>query len=118
MINCVKCYHCKLIGNILYCPFFGIQPCYRGEHKINLAELNTKNKAETKVIIVPSSKSVCYAHTERILKAYSNAESILELARELNITKNNISTYANRVLDFNGITIATLRSQKWRLVKR
>lgn len=118
MINCFKCYHCKRIGNILYCPFFDIQPCYRGEHKLDLSQLNTKQNVNARKIIVPRSQSVCYKHTERILKAYANAESMLELSKELGINKDTMRVYADRLLNYNCITVATIRSQEWRLVWR
>ena len=117
MIDCYKCYKCERIGNVLYCPFFDIQPCYRGEHKLNLALLNAQKKAEVRKIIVPRSQSVFYKHTERILKAYANEESMLKrLSKELGINNDTMRKYAYRLLYLNCMTVATLRSQKWRLV--
>ena len=35
IINCLKCYRVHHCGDDVYfCPFFGINPCIRGEHAV------------------------------------------------------------------------------------
>ncbi|MBO5167659.1 MAG: hypothetical protein J6B49_00975 [Phascolarctobacterium sp.] len=35
MINCFNCYRLRNNGDVYYCPFFGLQPCIRGNHYFN-----------------------------------------------------------------------------------
>ena len=35
MINCFNCYRLRKNGDVYYCPFFGLQPCIRGNHYFN-----------------------------------------------------------------------------------
>lgn len=34
MVNCYTCYRCQKLGYKIYCPFFELEECHRGRHRI------------------------------------------------------------------------------------
>ena len=106
MINCYNCYQCKHIGNILYCPFFGLHPCYRGEHELVLPKIT---KLGEKTLIIPQSESKCYQYRKFIFYQLKNKKSITDIANYLKINVSTLRQYVDKVLEYNNITLKELK---------
>ena len=106
MINCYNCYQCKHIGNILYCPFFGLNPCYRGEHELILPKTT---KPGEKALIIPLSDSKCYQYRKFIFYQLKNKKSITDIANYLKINVSTLRQYVDKVLEYNNITLKELK---------
>lgn len=106
MINCYTCYQCKHIGNILYCPFFGLNLCYRGEHELILPKTT---KPGEKALIIPLSDSKCYQYRKFIFYQLKNKKSITDIANYLKINVSTLRQYVDKVLEYNNITLKELK---------
>lgn len=105
MINCFTCYQCKHIGNILYCPFFALDSCYRGEHELVVPEVTSKAKK----LVVPKSGSRCYQYHKFIFNQIKNKKSIMSIAQYLSIPYETLNQYVEKVLAYNNITKEELK---------
>ena len=112
MINCLKCYHCEKIGNIVYCPFFDINPCYRGKHIIlNLPEHKKQR------VIHKHINSIEVPETLKRSKYYPNLKKFLiELIQKGQLSHSSREfqseypyEYINKILEYNGITKEELK---------
>ena len=106
MINCYNCYQCKHIGNILYCPFFGLNPCYRGEHELVLPKIT---KPSETTLIIPLSESRGYQYRKLIFYQLKNKKSITDIANYLKINVYTLRQYVDKVLEYNNITLKELK---------
>lgn len=108
-INCFKCYRCKHIGNILFCPFFDLNPCIRGEHEMVLPE-KPKPVPKVKVLRFPPSKSKCVPFGVFIMKQVQKGATWDRLAYLVGINAETIRVYVNKVLEYNGINERMLKT--------
>lgn len=107
MINCYNCYQCKHIGHILYCSFFGLNPCYRGEHELILPETS---KPGIKELIIPKSDSKCYQYRKFIFYQLKNKKPLTDIAKYLKINVSTMRQYVDKVLEHNNITLKELKN--------
>lgn len=105
MIDCMKCYRCVRIDDIVYCPFFDINPCYRGEHQIVLPQGKPKKRKHVKNIEVPAAlqKSKYYPYLHDLLAALAQRKTITATCKELRLNENSVQEYVHKILEYNGI---------------
>ena len=118
MIDCSKCYRFKIVVNKAYCPFLGLNPCYRGFHYLNLNGLQPIGEKYKRILIVPKSKSAAYPYTNRIIKAVKNNDNIAALARDINVDVNVIRDYILKLMDYNNINVETFRIFEFEVLYR
>ena len=120
MINCLKCYHCKRIGDKIYCPFFDINPCHRGKHIIILPKgerLQPKPKpkpAKKKHLKFSTdtltTRTATYKHRKFIFESVMNGVPFTYIASKLNIKANTISAFVHRNLERNNVKLWDLKN--------
>lgn len=108
MINCFKCYRCKHIGNILYCPFFELNPCIRGEHEMVIPKA-PKAAPKAQVLKFPPSNSKCVPYGVFIMKELKKGVSLERLSYLVGINVPTIKVYVRKVLDYNEINERMLK---------
>lgn len=113
MINCYTCYKCWRIENKLYCPFFGLDPCHRGEHKIIITNGGTQKTAPLRKIKLTYSgylrNSHCYRERGYIFKKWAEGKSVDSIADDLNIPAEKVDAFLRSVCNVNKITYDSLR---------
>lgn len=111
MINCYKCYHCKHHANVLYCPFFDLEECFRGKHKMILPKneklkLKPVEKVHIKFSNTPQAiAGKCYKHRKYIFECRKKGMPYSEIGKRLGIVANSIYCFVNKTLHRNGLEI-------------
>ena len=108
MINCYNCYRCKHIQNKLYCPFFGLNPCIRGEHEIVIPE-KPQPKPKARVLKFPPSKSRCVPYGVFIMKSLKKGMGYYRIAYLIGIDEEKIHNYVEKILQYNCINERMLK---------
>lgn len=113
MINCYKCYKCRKIENKLYCPFFGLNPCHRGEHCIEIPieetveDINEKRELPKRKIKIMYHKrtigSLCYRERNFIFEQLQKGESEYKISRDLGIYPNQLDSFLSSVCRMNNL---------------
>lgn len=113
MINCYTCYKCRKIENKLYCPFFNLNPCHRGEHKIIITDGETQKTAPLRKIKLEyngrTRSSYCYQKRGYILKKWVEGKSVDSIADDLKIPAAKVDAFLRSVCNVNKITYDLLR---------
>ena len=107
IINCLKCYRVHHCGDDVYfCPFFGINPCIRGEHAVIIKKsVKVKPiKQEIKIPdVVPFLRNTPIKsafdwethHKELFTRLYSG-EDVESIAKSFGIPKGTLEYYLKR----------------------
>lgn len=113
VINCYTCYKCTRIENKLYCPFFSLNPCHRGEHKIIITNSGTQKTAPPRKIKLEYNgyirNSYCYRKRDYIFEKLLEGESVGSIADDLNIPAEKVDAFLRSVCNVNKITYDLLR---------
>lgn len=114
IIDCLKCYQCHKIDNKVFCPFFDLNPCHRGLHKLVVPrELPKKAKVEPKKLKLEYSArtigTVCYENRKEIFNRLKLGESEYGIAKNVGINHGQVVRFLDAVMRINGITLSDLR---------
>lgn len=114
MIDCLSCYRLHRHGDTLYCPFFGLKECIRGEHYINCANRTFKPKPEElpplpppplppKAVIktpefkpFPGSPQNWEEHHDKLFEMRKQGMSTYKIADALGLTQSSVFNYLKR----------------------
>ena len=115
MINCLECYRCARIGNIAYCPFLEVNPCYRGAHRVVIPppkqQRQAKPKEAYKLQIPESLKNTkCYPHRHYIFQAVTEYTSFKRISETLRIDPETIRHFVARICEFNNVYMGEVKN--------
>lgn len=114
IIDCLKCYQCHRIDNKVFCPFFDLNPCHRGLHKLDgPSELPKKTKVEPKKLKLEYSArtigTVCYENRKYIFERLKQGETEYGIAKHIGVNHGQVVRFLDGVMRINGITLSDLR---------
>ena len=111
----MKCYRLHRIGDKLFCPFFDLNPCHHGLHKLDIPKLpkKPKVKAKRKVKLLYHWRtlgSVCYNERKYIFERLRHNDSESNIARDLGIHTTQITSFIDSICKINDISFEDLKN--------
>ena len=101
VINCYECYRLHRHADVVFCPFFDLDECCRGKHKIVIPEKKKKRTKKAVKFKDSLKKHCCYPYRVYIIQSLLRGIKWTDIGRMLGIGTEYIHYFVKAVMDHN-----------------
>lgn len=93
VIDCRTCYRLKDFGGRYYCPFAGLQPCFRGTHTTHLPAGKTSDIDYVSKVVEVDKQKIIAERIKQVAELTANGVPTKDIAKHLGISLSSVYRY-------------------------
>ena len=114
MVNCYTCYRCQKLGDKIYCPFFVLEECHRGRHRMVIpTDMDCPECTRKKVKLTYNNvkkNSMGYTKRKDILALYQDGLMVECMSSRLGLSVSQVGNFLVAVQRENEISWEELKN--------